>query len=260
MSVTGKGQISAGNSIVILLSMLALLMGTLALVPSLVTNVRAAAVVTLEDGIEGCMGVRTTPGSENTTKELVGGSLEPGGTASFRFTFPAEVDGNTGQEEWKLTDCVFIGDEPFQKFTVTSLENDVSPVVIEFTLNIPSDAPIGAEYCNYGKTTETPSDAQASNRKAGPACFIIGGALRVSKVDGGGMPLAGATFTVDCQWPDVEAGTFLPDTILSVPTDGSIEGGASTETINSTDDGSFSRSVVTATPYGSREARQGAAG
>jgi hypothetical protein len=118
-------------------------------------------------------------------------------------------------------------------------------VIIEFELTIPADAPIGAEYCDYAKTTETPSDAQASNRKAGPACFIVGGALRVTKVDGNGDPLAGATFDVSCDWPDVSAGTFLPDTILSVPTDGSINGGGSTETINSTDDGSFSRTVVT---------------
>ena len=57
----------------------------------------ASATVTLDDGVEGCMGVRTTPGSENTTKELVGGTLEPGGTALFRFTFPATVQGNPGQ-------------------------------------------------------------------------------------------------------------------------------------------------------------------
>ena len=43
----------------------------------------------------------------------------------------------------------------------------------------------------------------------------------------------------------MSAGTFLPDTILSVPTNGTIDGGASTETINSTDAGSFTRTVVT---------------
>jgi hypothetical protein len=245
MSVTGKGQVSTRNSLLILISVLALVLSAAYLVRPLVPSVFADTTVTLEDGIEGCMGVRTTPGSENTTKELVGGTLEPGGTATFRFTFPAEVDGNPGQEEWKLTDCVFINDEPQQKYTVTSLENDVSPVIIEFTLTIPADTEIGDEFCNYAKTTETPSDPQASNRKAGPACFIIGGALRVTKVDGAGQPLAGAEFTVECQWPDVSEGTFLPDTILSVPADGSIEGGASTETIDSTDNGSFSRTVVT---------------
>ena len=228
---------------------LALLLNVIAApIAPLVTPVLTSAstgTVQLEDDINGCMGVRTTPGSENTTKELVGGTLEPGGTALFRFTFPATVQGNPGQEEWKITDCVFLNDDPFQKYTVTALSNDVSPVIIEFLLTIPSDVPVGSEFCNYGKTTETPSDAQASNRKAGPACFIVGGALRVEKVDGSDNPLAGATFTVACQWPDVSPGTFLPDTILSVPTNGSINGGASSETINSTDNGSFSRTVVT---------------
>ena len=202
-------------------------------------------VVEVDNNGNSCNGVKTTPGSENTTKELVGGTLEPGGSATFRFTFPATVQGNPGQEEWKLTDCVFINDTPLQKFEVTALSNDVSPVVIEFTLNIPADAPIGSEYCNYGKTTETPSDSQASNRKAGPACFVIGGAIRVLKVNAAQEALAGATFDVSCQWPDVTAGTFLPDTILSVPTNGSIAGGGSSETINSTDNGSFTRTVVT---------------
>jgi uncharacterized repeat protein (TIGR01451 family)/fimbrial isopeptide formation D2 family protein len=211
------------------------------------THGPAHATATLEEGIAGCEGVKTTPGSENTTKELIGGTLEPGGTAIFRFTFPAEVDGNPGQEEWKITDCVFLNDDPIQKYTVTALANDVSPVVIDFQLTIPSDAPIGAEYCNYGKTTETPSDAQASNRKAGPACFIVGGALRIEKQDASGAPLAGATFTVTCNWPDVSPGTFLPDTILSAPTNGTITppGGVSTVTLDSTDDGSFTRTVVT---------------
>ncbi|MEX0630650.1 MAG: SpaA isopeptide-forming pilin-related protein [Chloroflexota bacterium] len=193
------------------------------------------------------MGVRTTPGSENTTKELVGGTLEPGGTALFRFTFPAVENGNPGQEEWRITDCVFLNNEPFQKYDVTALENDESPVVIEFVLTIPADTPVGAEYCNYAKTTQTPSDEQGSNRKAGPACFIVGGALRIEKNDASGAPLAGATFTVACDWPNVSEETFLPDTILSAPTNGTITppGGVSTVTIDSTDDGSFTRTVVT---------------
>ena len=222
--------------------------GVLAIVsPTSATHGPAHATADLELGVAGCEGVKTTPGSENTTKELIGGTLEPGGTAIFRFTFPAVAGGNPGQEEWKITDCVFLDDDPIQKYTVTALANDVSPVVIDFELTIPSNAPVGAEYCNYGKTTETPSDAQASNRKAGPACFIVGGALRIEKEDASGAPLAGATFTVACDWPNVSEGTFLPDTILSAPTNGTITppGGVSTVTIDSTDDGSFSRTVVT---------------
>ena len=44
--------------------------------------------MTQEDGVKGCNGVRTTPGSENTPKELIGGTLEPGGTARFLIQFP----------------------------------------------------------------------------------------------------------------------------------------------------------------------------
>lgn len=245
MSLTGRGRVATRSSLLVLLSALALVLSAAYFVSPLVPSVLADTTVTLHEGTNGCMGVRTTPGSENTTKELVGGTLEPGGVATFRFTFPAEVQGSPGQEEWKITDCVFINDEPQQKYTVTSLQNDVSPVIIEFTLTIPADTEVGDEFCNYAKTTETPSDAQASNRKAGPACFIVGGALRMTKVDGAGQPLAGATFDVSCDWPNVATGTFLPDTILSVPTDGSIDGGGSTETIDSTDDASFSRTVVT---------------
>jgi uncharacterized surface anchored protein len=69
--------------------------------------------------------------------------------------------------------------------------------------------------------------------------------MRVTKVDSAAGPLAGATFTVECNWPDVSPGTFLPDTILSVPTDGTIGADGSTETIDSTDDGAFARTVVT---------------
>src|SRR4029453_9026710 len=102
MSVTGKGQVSARNSIIILLSILALVLSAAYLVRPLVPSVLAAATVVQEPDTNGCNGVRSTPGSENTTKELVGGTLEPGGTATFRFTFPATVQGNPGQEEWKL--------------------------------------------------------------------------------------------------------------------------------------------------------------
>ena len=78
-------------------------------------------------------------------------------------------------------------------------------------------------------------NSQASNRKAGPACFIIGGALRVEKVDGNGDPLAGADFDIDCDWPTSTA--TLADTIINVDGD--------TEVINSVSGGSFHREVTT---------------
>ena len=60
--------------------------------------------------------------------------------------------------------------------------------------------PQGAEFCNHAKTTAAPSQSQASNRKAGPACFIVGGGLRIEKRSGSvdGPLLPGATFSVVC--------------------------------------------------------------
>src|SRR6185369_25160 len=57
----------------------------------------SGVVVTQEDGTNGCMGVKTTPSSENTKKELIGGSLLPGGTATFRITYPVDPADVTGR-------------------------------------------------------------------------------------------------------------------------------------------------------------------
>ena len=76
MSVTGRGQVSARNSIIILLSILALVLSAAYLIRPLVPSVLAAATVVQEPDTNGCNGVRSTPGSENTTKELVGGTLD----------------------------------------------------------------------------------------------------------------------------------------------------------------------------------------
>ena len=132
----------------------------------------------------------------------------------------------SGRETFVITDCVFIDDTAVAKYIVTFVPN-TEDFELEFTLNIPSNAPVGDEFCNYAKTTAAPSDSQASNRKAGPACFIIGGALRVEKVDGNGDPLAGADFDIDCDWPTSTA--TLADTIINVDGD--------TEVINSVSGG-----------------------
>ena len=174
----------------------------------------------------GCNGVKTTPGSENTDKQLVGGSLEPGGTAEFLISYPVDPEDVSGREQFVITDCIFINDDAVLKFFITFVPNTEN-FELELTLNIPDDAPLGAELCNYAKTTAAPSDSQASNRKAGPACFIVGGSLRVEKVDGNGDPLAGADFDIDCTWPTTTS--FLTDTIVN----------PGSETINSVSGGSF---------------------
>ncbi|CAN5657499.1 hypothetical protein BH20CHL7_BH20CHL7_08310 [soil metagenome] len=179
--------------------------------PSAVIAAASEPVVTLESGVSGCMGVRATPGSENTDKQLVGGDLDPGGKATFLISYPVDSEDVAGRTTFVITDCVFINDEPVLMYSVSFVPNTEN-FLLRFTLTIPDDAPIGAEYCNYAKTTAAPSTSQASNRKAGPACFIVGGSLRVLKVDGNDEPLAGADFSVSCTVPTTTAS--LPVTII----------------------------------------------
>src|SRR4029078_5462112 len=109
----------------------------------------AGPVVTLQSVTNGCLGVRPTPGSENTNKRLVSGSLVPGGTATFEISFPvtaADVGG-----DFRITDCVFIGGTAKLKYFVDFVPNNEN-FLLTFTLHIPAGTPIGAEYCNYAKT------------------------------------------------------------------------------------------------------------
>jgi fimbrial isopeptide formation D2 family protein len=179
-------------------------------------------VVTLEDGVNGCNGVRPTPGSENTNKRLVGGSLIPGGSATFEISYPVDPEDVAGRETFVITDCVFIGGKAVLKYSVSFVPNTEN-FILTFTLQIPPGTPIGAEYCNYAKTTAAPSESQASNRKAGPACFIVGGNISVLKVDEDGNPLAGAKFHIECDFPTTQA--FLPDTIINGENFNSTSGG-----------------------------------
>lgn len=161
--------------------------------------------------INKCTGALPTPGSGNTDKRLIGGTLVPGGTAIFEISYP--VDPSDVGRTFTILDCVFIDGEPTLAYEISIVPNNQF-YVFSFTLTIPADAPIGAEYCNVAKTTATPSAAQGSNRKAGPACFVIGGDIRVLKVDVSGASLAGATFSVTCVPPTVSAGTYLPPIII----------------------------------------------
>ena len=160
-----------------------------------------------------CQGAMPTPGSENTDKRLVGGSLVPGGTAIFEFTYPFDPTDTSGRQDFVILDCVFVNDEPILAFELHGVPNAVSPFIFQFTVDIPSTVVVGSEFCNVGKTTAAPSSAQASNRKAGPACFVVGGDMRVVKVDPAGAPLTGATFSVVC----TPSSTLLPVIIEGEP-------------------------------------------
>ena len=125
--------------------------------------------VTLQSGTGGCTGV--LPSNDgNTNMRVVGGTMVPGGTAIFEISYP--VNANSVGKEFTITDCAFINDVPALKYTVSFVPSNQS-FVLAITLAVPVDAPVGGTYCNYVKTTGSPTASQASQRKAGPACFII---------------------------------------------------------------------------------------
>jgi hypothetical protein len=197
----------------------------------------AAPGVTVTQAINtnGCNGVRTTPGSENTTKRLVGGTLVPGGTAIFEISFPFDPAKLTGQDTFKMTDCVFIAGQAFAKYFITGVPNGQSPFVFQVTVQIPADAELGASYCNYVKTTANPTAPQESNRKAGPACFLIGGDLRILKLaEDTEEILPGASFTVSCDTgeetvpPVVISGLSGPDSATTFVNGAYVSSGAAT--------------------------------
>ncbi len=170
----------------------------------------AADDVQIVPGGENCNGIITTPGSENTLKDIVGGDLQPGGTVTFRISYPANPAdvGNTFQ----ITDCFMkriagtpgvdykantLDPLPGSPFTINFVPNN-DDFTFDYTLDIPSSVPVGTEICNYAKTTEGPSDPQASNRKGG-ICFTVGGTLRIEKRDAQtNAVLQGAKFSVSC--------------------------------------------------------------
>jgi hypothetical protein len=147
---------------------------SLAVVSTLVVASTAVAThggthVTLQPDTKGCTGVLPSTDG-NTDMRLVGGTLEPGGTATFEITYP--LNASSVGKQFTITACAFINDVATLKYLVSFVPSNQS-FVLQMTFAIPEDAPVGGEYCNYAKTTRSPTAAQASQRKAGPACFII---------------------------------------------------------------------------------------
>ena len=125
--------------------------------------------VTLEPNTQGCNGVLPSADG-NTDMRLVGGTLYPGGTAIFEITYP--VNAASVGKQFTILDCAFINDVATLRYTVTFVPSNQS-FVLSLTPAVPTNAPVGGMYCNYVKTTGSPTAAQGSQRKAGPACFII---------------------------------------------------------------------------------------
>jgi hypothetical protein len=173
------------------------------------------AHITLEPGTNGCTGV--LPSNDgNTDMRLVGGTMYPGGTAIFEITYP--VNAASVGKEFTILDCAYINDVATLKYTVSFVPSNQS-FVLSLTLAVPTNAPVGGEYCNYVKTTGSPTASQGSQRKAGPACFIIrppprpgtpASAPAPPSVTGSPPPTTGTTTPRD---PPV----FLPDTAMRAP-------------------------------------------
>jgi len=125
--------------------------------------------VELQTSTQGCNGVLPSTGG-NTNMRVVGGSMTPGGTAVFEISYPVNPS-NVGKE-FTILDCAYINDVATLKYIVSFVPSNEF-FVLRMTLAVPDDAPVGGLYCNYAKTTGSPTAAQASQRKAGPACFVI---------------------------------------------------------------------------------------
>jgi uncharacterized repeat protein (TIGR01451 family) len=163
-------------------------------------------------------GVLPTPGSENTHKRLdptFPSDFNPGGVVGYVVDFPVDA-GDVGGD-FAMTDCVYVdppgaaADAPIAKYFVHFVPN-AEDFHLQFSVPIPANTPLGSQFCNYVKTTQSPSASQASNRKAGPACFTVGGGLRIEKRSGSteGPLLGGASFSVVCS-----PTTASPPTIIT---------------------------------------------
>jgi hypothetical protein len=147
---------------------LAALLGA-AMLASTALATHGGAHVTLQADTKGCTGVLPSTDG-NTDMRVVGGTQEPGGTAIFEITYP--VNPSSVGKQFSIIACAFIDDVARLKYLVTFVPSNES-FVLQMTFAIPEDAPVGGLYCNYAKTTRSPTAAQASQRKAGPACFVI---------------------------------------------------------------------------------------
>jgi len=131
--------------------------------------VAGGAVVELQDDTKGCNGVLPSTDG-NTDMLLAGGTLTPGGTAVFEITYP--LDASDVGKEFTILACAFINDVAEMKYVVSFVPSN-EDFRLRMTFAIPDDAPVGGTYCNYTKTTRSPTAPQSSQRKAGPTCFII---------------------------------------------------------------------------------------
>ena len=163
-----------------------------ALIGATLVAAPVVAETVLQPDTKGCNGVLPSSGG-NTDMRLVGGTLTPGGTAVFEITYPLDAD-DVGKN-FSITACAFINDVAALKYLVTFVPSNQF-FRLRMTFAVPEDAPVGGEYCNYTKTTRSPTAPQSSQRKAGPTCFIIrppsSPSSPSSQPPGGGNPPPGS--------------------------------------------------------------------
>jgi len=168
-------------------------------------------VTVLQPDTKGCNGVLPSSGG-NTDMTLVGGTLTPGGTAIFEITYP--LDASDVGKEFSITACAYINDVATLKYLVTFVPSNQS-FRLRMTFAVPDDAPVGGEYCNYSKTTRSPTAAQASQRKAGPSCFIIRPPSSPSSQPPGGLPPPGGGSNPPGGGGPAGGPPSLPDTAMA---------------------------------------------
>lgn len=184
------------------------------LVTSTAVATHGGTHVVLQPDTKGCTGVLPSTDG-NTDMRLVGGTLTPGGTAIFEITYPLEA--SSIGKQFTITACAFISGVATLKYLVSFVPSNEA-FVLQMTFAVPHDAPVGATYCNYAKTTRSPTAAQASQRKAGPACFIIRAPSTTTTVrpPGSSPPPSGAPASPGS--PDdgssVSGPILLPDTAM----------------------------------------------
>ena len=158
-----------------------------------------AAAVTPTPINGSCNGILPTPGSENTLKKVL--SVDSNGTPTYQISYP--LDPADIGKTFTVNDCPIIGGDVknAQLYQFSFVPNNAN-FEVTFSIPVPAGTPSGTSVCNYAKTTGPPSSSQSSNRKAGPACFTVGGNLRIEKHEtGSNSLLAGAQFSVACPSP-----------------------------------------------------------
>ena len=82
--------------------------------------------------------------------------------------------------DFEITDCVFIDGEAALKYFVDFVPNNENFILV-FTLPIPTTTEFGEEFCNYAKTTESPSHRRPATARPVPPASSSAATSRSSR-------------------------------------------------------------------------------